>query len=101
MAAIDSLSSCGPQAPRQPMPPMAHAPKPTGVIEMSESPSFFVFTLCILTWPNSVGVNFSSIQGRDVHPRFCGFGELDGFMLHGRLHVSFQCQTKNVWLYGR
>jgi hypothetical protein len=26
---------------------MAHAPKPTGVIDMSELPSFFVCSLCI------------------------------------------------------
>src|SRR4051794_20431004 len=42
MAAIDSLSSCGPQAKAHPPPPMAHAPTPMRVIIMSEFPSRFV-----------------------------------------------------------
>jgi hypothetical protein len=40
MAAIDSLN-CLQEL------PMAHAPKPTGVIDMSELPSFFICSLCI------------------------------------------------------
>jgi hypothetical protein len=34
----------------QPEPPMAHAPKPTGVIDMSELPSFFVSILFVLIY---------------------------------------------------
>src|SRR6266853_1319655 len=40
---MDALSSCSPQANSQPAPPMAHAPKPTGVMNKSELPSCFVF----------------------------------------------------------
>src|SRR5260221_8071931 len=43
MAATDALSSWAPQANCQPEPPMAQAPKPTGVINRSEFPSCFVF----------------------------------------------------------
>src|SRR6266581_8767294 len=43
MAAMDALSSCSPQANSQPAPPMAQAPKPTGVMNKSELPSCFVF----------------------------------------------------------
>src|SRR6266850_243993 len=39
---MESASSWGPQANSQPEPPMAHAPKPTGVILMSEFPSLRV-----------------------------------------------------------
>src|SRR2546422_10427182 len=40
---MDALSSCAPQANSQPEPPMAQAPKPTGVMNRSEFPSCFVF----------------------------------------------------------
>src|SRR5262245_29110844 len=43
MAAMESRSSWPPQANSQPPPPMAHAPKPIGVISRSEFPSCFVF----------------------------------------------------------
>src|SRR6266446_5678289 len=43
MAAMESLSSWAPQANSQPPPPIAQAPKPTGVINRSEVPSRFVF----------------------------------------------------------
>src|SRR5258708_2694350 len=39
MAAMESLSSCGPQANSQPPPPMAHVPSPIGVISISLFPS--------------------------------------------------------------
>ena len=39
MAAMDALSSCGPQAKAQLPPPMAHAPNPIGVSHISELPS--------------------------------------------------------------
>src|SRR5437667_11329502 len=39
---MESASSCGPQANSQSEPPMAQAPKPTGVILTSEFPSFRV-----------------------------------------------------------
>src|SRR5438105_12580185 len=39
MAAMDSLSSCDPQANCQPEPPMAQAPQPTRVMCRSELPS--------------------------------------------------------------
>src|SRR6266436_111882 len=39
---MESASSCGPQANSQPPPPRAQAPKPTGVILISEFPSFRV-----------------------------------------------------------
>src|SRR5258706_10628024 len=42
MAAIESLSSCGPQPNCQPPPPRAQAPKPTGVMWISEFPSLRV-----------------------------------------------------------
>src|SRR6266849_4023032 len=42
MAAMESASSCGPQANSQPPPPRAQAPKPTRVIWMSEFPNFRV-----------------------------------------------------------
>src|ERR1700722_3315728 len=42
---MESLSSCAPQAKAHPPPPMAQAPKPTGVIIKSEFPSLRV---CIL-----------------------------------------------------
>src|SRR5689334_2668447 len=41
MAAMESTSSCGPQANAQPLPPMAHAPMPIGVIFRSLLPSRF------------------------------------------------------------
>src|SRR5882724_8865353 len=40
---MDALSSCAPQANSQPEPPMAQAPKPTGVMNRSEFPSCLVF----------------------------------------------------------
>src|SRR5687768_16873398 len=40
IVAIESLSSCGPQPKSQSPPPIAHAPKPIGVISRSEFPSF-------------------------------------------------------------
>src|SRR5271154_3682993 len=43
MAAIESLSSCGPQEKAQSPPPMAHAPKPMGERCRSELPSCFLF----------------------------------------------------------
>src|SRR5437762_5337075 len=43
IAATDALSSWSPQPNSQPEPPMAQAPKPTGVIDKSELPSCFVF----------------------------------------------------------
>src|ERR1700722_18680693 len=42
MAAIESLSSCAPQ-PNSQSPPMAHAPKPMGVMFKSELPRALVF----------------------------------------------------------
>src|SRR5262249_54752354 len=42
MAAIDWLSSCGPQANVQPPPPIAQAPKPIRAISRSEFPSFLL-----------------------------------------------------------
>src|SRR6516225_5570976 len=42
MAAMESLSSWVPQANSQPDPPIAHAPKPTGVTSRSEFPSRLV-----------------------------------------------------------
>src|SRR5260370_26692401 len=42
MAAMESASSCGPQANSQPEPPRAQAPKPTEVILRSELPNFRV-----------------------------------------------------------
>src|SRR5712671_2987022 len=42
MAEIESLSSCGPQPNCQPPPPRAQAPKPTGVMWISEFPSLRV-----------------------------------------------------------
>ena len=39
IAAIESLSSCGPQANDHPPPPIAHAPTPTRVMFMSVVPS--------------------------------------------------------------
>src|SRR5260370_2853070 len=42
MAAMESASSCGPQANSHPEPPRAQAPKPTGVILRSEFPKFRV-----------------------------------------------------------
>jgi hypothetical protein len=39
---MESLSSCEPQAKAHPPPPMAQAPKPTGVIIKSELPSLRV-----------------------------------------------------------
>src|ERR1700733_402267 len=41
MAATDSLSSCAPH-PNSQSPPMAHAPKPMGVMDRSEFPSTWV-----------------------------------------------------------
>src|SRR5438067_13566295 len=42
IAAMESLSSCGPQAKAQSPPPMAHAPKPMGERWSSELPSCFL-----------------------------------------------------------
>src|SRR5712671_1649071 len=42
MAAIESLSSCGPHPNCQPPPPRAQAPKPTGVMSIFEFPSLRV-----------------------------------------------------------
>src|SRR5437016_1358967 len=42
MAAMESASSCLPQAKSQPEPPMVQAPKPTGVILRFELPSLRV-----------------------------------------------------------
>src|ERR1700735_3531446 len=42
MAAMESLCSCAPQPTAQSGPPMAHAPKPTGVMCMSVRPSWRV-----------------------------------------------------------
>src|SRR5438270_8354146 len=42
MAAIESRSSWAPQANSQPPPPIAHAPKPIGVMCRSEVPSCLV-----------------------------------------------------------
>src|SRR3954471_1531396 len=42
MAAIDSLSSCGPHENAHPAPPMAQAPTPMGVISRSLLPSLFL-----------------------------------------------------------
>src|SRR6266404_1039250 len=42
MASTDCLSSCSPQPNSQPDPPIAQAPKPTGVMDKSELPSCFV-----------------------------------------------------------
>src|SRR5262249_15461290 len=49
IAAIDSLSSCGPHAKAQPPPPMAHAPMPMGVICKSLLPRFLVIGTIIAT----------------------------------------------------
>src|SRR5262245_24376199 len=43
MAVMESRSSWAPQANSQPPPPIAHAPKPIGVMNRSEFPSRFVF----------------------------------------------------------
>ena len=45
MAAIDSSSSCGPQANAQPPPPIAHAPTPIGVNSISLLPKPFLLHL--------------------------------------------------------
>src|ERR1700730_2495438 len=42
IAAMESLSSCGPHAKAQSPPPMAHAPKPMGESWRSELPSCFL-----------------------------------------------------------
>src|SRR5205807_5736171 len=49
MAAMESLSSWDPQANSQPDPPIAHAPKPIGVINRSEFPSRFVFMFALFS----------------------------------------------------
>src|SRR5258707_8853139 len=43
LAAMESVSSWAPQAHAQPPPPIAHAPKPIGVMCRSEFPSLLVF----------------------------------------------------------
>src|SRR5262245_42806132 len=54
MAAIDSSSSCGPQAKAQPLPPIAHAPMPMGVSSMSLLPRrFFCISSTITKLPES------------------------------------------------
>src|SRR5260370_36440172 len=45
IAAMESLSSCGPHAKAQSPPPIAHAPKPMGVRCKSELPSCFLSIL--------------------------------------------------------
>src|SRR5580704_17799817 len=52
MAAMDSSSSCGPQAKAHPPPPMAHAPTPIGVNSISLLPSRFI---CIFSTLSKVG----------------------------------------------
>ena len=47
MAEMESLSSWAPQANSQPAPPMAHAPKPIGVMNKSEFPSRFVLIVTL------------------------------------------------------
>ena len=47
MAEIESRSSWAPQANSQPDPPIAHAPKPIGVMIRSEFPSRFVFMIAL------------------------------------------------------
>ena len=42
IAATDSVSSCGPQPPDQPVPPTAQAPKPTRVMSMPVVPKVMV-----------------------------------------------------------
>src|SRR5438477_8348510 len=60
IAAIDALSSCSPQPNSQPEPPIAHAPKPTGVMDKSELPSFFVFISTLLDLVFTFGLVRSS-----------------------------------------
>ena len=48
IAAIDSLSSCGPQLPLHPVPPIAHVPSPTVEKLSSVQPNFLVFTIASL-----------------------------------------------------
>src|ERR1700722_10062508 len=57
MAAIESLSSWPPHANSQPEPPIAHAPKPIGVMYKSEVPSCVVFM-------SAVSVIFVALPGR-------------------------------------
>src|SRR5580704_12337357 len=52
IAAIESLSSCGPQENCQSPPPMAQEPNPMGVSSMSELPSFFLSIPYFATRPN-------------------------------------------------
>src|SRR5882724_5438420 len=47
MAAMESLSSWAPQANSQPPPPIAHAPKPIGVMFRSEVPSCLVSMISV------------------------------------------------------
>src|SRR6266404_1992701 len=61
MASTDCLSSCSPQPNSQPDPPIAHAPKPTGVIDKSELPSFLVF-ISIFSRPAFIFERRSSVM---------------------------------------
>src|SRR5713101_9303403 len=60
MAAIESLSSCGPQPNCQPPPPRAQAPKPTGVMFIFEFPSL---RIC-MTSPEYLVVGLHQVRCR-------------------------------------
>src|SRR5690242_14558069 len=59
MAAMDSSSSCGPQANAQPPPPMAQAPMPMGVMSRSLLPSRF---FCISSTIANASVLFEEVE---------------------------------------
>src|ERR1044072_184881 len=76
MAAIDSLSSCAPQAKAQPPPPIAHAPTPMGVNSMSLLPRRF---FCIFsTIAKVAGIREEKRRSHRLRSERTGGGDLAG-----------------------
>src|SRR4051794_16704410 len=72
MAAIDSLSSCAPQAKAHPPPPIAHAPTPMGVSSMSLLPRRF---FCISsTIAKVASLREENRRGHRLRPERAGGG---------------------------
>src|SRR5258708_7037644 len=69
IAAMESLSSCGPHAKAQSPPPMAHAPKPMGVRWRSELPSCFLFIVALDVWVRSEA---TTMRENDFEARTAG-----------------------------
>src|SRR5712692_92681 len=104
IAALDSSSSCVPQAQRHPAPPRAHAPNPTRVIRISASPKRVVgkVSVCVLIFVSSLRhkPSWSVIEKTShvafSHPAFITTGAIRLFLTNADDYARYTRQNRGV-----